>query len=165
MSFADLGLQKLLSHLIHQEWVHTPPISLRTRRVLRTYAPVAVVIRTLPGAQLTADQRWPRPLRGAAIYLQLVVVTGIGVLTEEGVFRGVPYVGAIALGGEPFWPVIGGTIAWAFLHGTGRGITLLVTTGWLSAGVWLVGHWEIMVGLHFTGNLFVAMWQVLDWNR
>lgn len=155
LSLGDLWLQRVLRQLVHREWVHGTPVNYRVHRLLRAYAPSNMLIRYLSDAPVTAPYADVEPPQNLWKFLAVQAAITIGVATEEGVFRGLPYLGAAMVGIDPLWPVAAGTVVWAVLHGKGRGIAILLTSGWLYVALWGVGHWEIAIGLHLATNLSV----------
>lgn len=153
LTVGDLQLQRVLRRLTHREWVHGMPVGYRVGRLLRAYAPSQMLLRYVSGVAVTAPYAEIEPPQNLWGYFSVQTAAIVGVATEEGVFRGLAYLGAGVIGIDPLWPVVAGTVVWAALHGIGRGITILVTTGWLYVALWSVGHWEIAVGLHLATNL------------
>lgn len=149
----DIAIQRLLRATIHGEFIHRTLFGIRTTRTLQRIMPSLWLAAVLPGF---------KPREGLGYRLVDQSLVGIGQrllvmtadsLAEEGLFRGVPYVVALWVGSFKLGLVGLGTLLWALLHGTGRGIAILLSNGWLLAGLWLAGHWELAVGLHLGTNL------------
>lgn len=85
-----------------------------------------------------------------------------GVIIEELLFRGVPLAIGHLTGGPTTWLLAAGTVAWAFGHGIGRGIVLILTVGWFYVGLWAAGHAVLRIGLHLLGNAGPAVLMVRE---
>lgn len=155
LSGGDYLLQRLVELPGHRRWIRRPPRWSETRERLRTWLPSMLLASALPAFEIdeygcvyfteTARLRTPQAwLRMAA-----------DVLFEEALFRWVPLLVAGLLAMSPTLFIVAGTVVWGLLHGARKGVTLLVTKGWLLAALWLQGHGVVAVGLHLANNLGV----------
>jgi len=147
---AKRGLTTLLSVVISPEFLVGRPRSLR---VGLRYVGVGVLVDWLttlvPGL---ASEDAPLATHvtddGYGLLPQLIGLGGGLAVVEELLFRGFPLALAIGLGLTPWHAtllVMAGTALWALLRGTGNGIAIVLTTGWLLAALWLAGHWPLAV--------------------
>jgi len=151
----DFALQKLFRAAVHGEFVHGHPFGARTSQTLHSILPGPRLAAVLPGFEPREGRGYKPAEESVVVFGQQLLVTTVDTLAEEGLFRGIPLAVALWVGGFKIVLVALGTALWAVLHGTGRGIAILLTSGWLLAGLWLAGHWELAVGLHLGTNLLL----------
>ncbi|QLG27426.1 CPBP family intramembrane metalloprotease [Halorarum halophilum] len=165
LSSVDVGIQYALESAVHREFLVAPPFSYRHKRWLRVVAPNQHLRGILPAYEpqdsigyTVTDSSW------IGLGQRSLVVT-VGVLFEEVLARGLPLALTQYVGLPVMWCIAVGTVYWAFLHRTGRGLSLVVTTGWLLAWLTVAGHWPLAVGLHLGNNLVVLLYTHVTSHR
>lgn len=153
LRLGEVGISEGLLWLYHPEVLVSDRIPRSLRRLFERLNPAIWLNRLLVDGPGAPPSDWDLPTWHPIRLGVATVFVTVGVLYEEGLFRGLPLLYAPVLGVSPLWMVAFGTAWWAYLHGTGRAIALAFTVGWLYAALWLAGHGPIAVGLHLGTNL------------
>ena len=154
------GIKAVLRRMIHREFIVAPPGGYRGHRLLTLCLPSYYLLRMHPAVTQHTLTRFRWVSEATFPRLQMGLFTILHVVEEEIVFRGIPFaVATLTIG--PAWLLVGfGTTCWAFMHGKGRGIALVMTCGWFYAWLWIAGHWHLVIGFHLATN---AIGLALHW--